>query len=423
MLHKTVHGLLACAVACLLSVATLAVSVSSAQAAEPIKIGFSMSLTGGLSLNGKQSLLAMKIWEEDINSKGGLLDRPVKLVYYDDQSNPANVPAIYTKLLDVEKVDLVASPQGTSLIVPALPIIMEHKMVLVGIFGIDVNRNFHYSRYFAMNPTGPEPSKSMSEGFFRVAADLEPKPNTVAIAGADTFFTRFTADGARANAEAAGMNVVYNKAYPPPTTDFAPIIRAIQATNPDIVYVAAYPPDTVGMVRAAHELGLKAKVFGGAMFGLSSASIKTSLGPLLNGIINFEFWVPIPALQFPGVMDLVRKYEARAPGEGTDPIDYTGAPFTYSALQVLAEAVGATHSLDHEKLAAYIHSHASKTVVGDISFNGDGEWDKSRVLMMQFHDVKPSDKAQFSGTNAEAVVWPDEYRTTKTIIPYDAAAH
>ena len=78
-------------------------------AADPIKIGFGMALTGPLAANGKMSLVAMQVWEDDINSKGGLLGRPVKLVYYDDQSNPTQVPAIYAKLLDVDKVDLIVS--------------------------------------------------------------------------------------------------------------------------------------------------------------------------------------------------------------------------------------------------------------------------------------------------------------------------
>ncbi len=75
--------------------------------AAPIKIGSSMAMTGGLGPNGKSALLAQKIWEEDINAKGGLLGRPVKLVYYDDQTNPSTVPGIYSKLLDVDKVDLI----------------------------------------------------------------------------------------------------------------------------------------------------------------------------------------------------------------------------------------------------------------------------------------------------------------------------
>src|SRR5262249_32802825 len=77
---------------------------------EPIKIGFSMALTGPLAANGKQALLGAKIWEEETNKRGGLLGRPVKVVFYDDQSNPSTVPGIYTKLLDVDKVDLVVGP-------------------------------------------------------------------------------------------------------------------------------------------------------------------------------------------------------------------------------------------------------------------------------------------------------------------------
>src|SRR3989440_5337608 len=93
-----------------------------ARAADPIKIGFGMALTGGLSANGKPALLALQIWKDDINRKGGLLGRPVELVFYDDQTNPATVPGIYSKLLDVDRVDLVISGYGTNLIAPLLPI-------------------------------------------------------------------------------------------------------------------------------------------------------------------------------------------------------------------------------------------------------------------------------------------------------------
>ena len=85
---------------------------------------------------------------------------------------------------------------------------------------------------------------------------------------------------------------------PPSTADFTPIVRAIQATNPDIVYVASYPPDSAGMVRAVSEVGLKTKMLGGGMVGLQFASLLEKLGPQLNGIVNYDFWVPEPTLQF-----------------------------------------------------------------------------------------------------------------------------
>ena len=99
-----------------LTALAFAPTVASAQSGNPITIGFAMSLTGPLAANGKQALLGMQIWEEEINAKGGLLGRPVKLVYYDDQTNPSTVPGIYTKLLDVDKVDLVVGPYATNMV-------------------------------------------------------------------------------------------------------------------------------------------------------------------------------------------------------------------------------------------------------------------------------------------------------------------
>jgi branched-chain amino acid transport system substrate-binding protein len=108
---------------------------AAAQTGEPLKIGYSMALSGGLGPNGRSALLAQKIWEEDTNAKGGLLGRPVKLIYYDDQTNPAAVPGIYTKLLDVDKVDLIIGAYGTNMLAPAMPIAMQRKKVLIGLLG------------------------------------------------------------------------------------------------------------------------------------------------------------------------------------------------------------------------------------------------------------------------------------------------
>src|SRR5450432_844469 len=122
----------------------------TARAADPIKIGFSMAQTGPLAGSGKSALLAMKIWMEDVNAKGGLLGRPVQLIYYDDQSNPSNVPPIYTKLIDVDKVDLINSGYATPIIAAAIPIAMQHDMVLLGLFGLADNAQFKYDKYFGM---------------------------------------------------------------------------------------------------------------------------------------------------------------------------------------------------------------------------------------------------------------------------------
>src|SRR6516165_225003 len=134
--------------ACLLAVVAAAMlpNGAAAQSGEPIKIGFGMALTGPLAANGKQALVGMKIWEEEINAKGGLLGRPVKLVYYDDQSNPSTVPGIYTKLLDVDKVDLVLGPYATNMMAPAMPVVMQKGKTFITLFGLDANHDFQYPK-------------------------------------------------------------------------------------------------------------------------------------------------------------------------------------------------------------------------------------------------------------------------------------
>jgi len=404
-----------------LATCALLAGATWAQSGEPIKIGYSMALTGGLAPNGKSALLAQKIWEEEVNAKGGLLGRPVKLIYYDDKSSPAEVPSIYTKLLDIDKVDLIIGPYATAMIAPAMPIVIQRKKTFVGLLGLAVNSEFNYPNYFAMIPSGPDAKPAFTKGFFDVAMAQDSKPQTVAIVAADQEFSRNAADGARENAKKAQLKVVYDKTYPPSTTDFSPIVRAIQATNPDLVVVCSYPPDSVGMVRAVNEIGFKPKMIGGGMVGLQATAIKTQLGPLLNGFTNYDFWLPVPKMDFPGVADLMKRYQARAAAEGVDPLGYYMAPWGYAQLQVLQQAVEGTKSLDDAKLGDYIRANTFKTVVGDVKFGKGGEWAESRVLQVQFQNVKGNDVAQFKDISTQVVVSPAQYESGKVIYPYEKA--
>jgi branched-chain amino acid transport system substrate-binding protein len=394
---------------------------AAAQTGEPVKIGYSMSLTGGLAPNGRSALLAQKIWEEDANAKGGLLGRPVKLIHYDDQTNPATVPGIYAKLLDVDKVDLIIGPYGTNLLAPAIPIAMQRKKVFIGLLGLAVNDELHYPNYFSMIPSGPEPKTAITRGFFDAAMVQNPKPRTVAIVAADAEFSVTASAGARENAKAARLTVVYDRRYPVASTDLAPAVRAIAATNPDLVIVCSYPPDSVGMVRAVNEVGFKPKMIGGAMVGLQSTTIKTQLGLLLNGWTNYDYWLPVPKMRFAGVDELIMNYQARAAAEGVDALGYYMAPWGYAQLQVLQQAVAATESLDDAKLGDYIRANTFKTVLGDVRFGSNGEWAQSRVLQVQFRNIKSNDLAQFKDISTQVVVAPAEYESGKLIYPYEKA--
>src|ERR1700709_1432505 len=188
----------------------------TAKAQVPITIGFGMALTGGLAPIGKAALFAMQIWEKEINAHGGLLSRPVKLVFYDDQSNPSLIPGIYTKLLDVDKVDIVVSGYATNMIAPAMPVVIGHNRTFLTLFGLATNSEFNYPKYFAIQPVGgPKPKEAFARGFFSVAMAQNPKPTTVAMVGADAEFPRNAMDGARIVAKEMGLKTVYDKTYPP----------------------------------------------------------------------------------------------------------------------------------------------------------------------------------------------------------------
>jgi len=412
---------LARSIACGAAAVAMSAAAALAQSGEPIKIGFSMSLTGPLAANGKMSLVAMKIWEEDVNAAGGLMGRPVKLVYYDDQSSPAQVPGIYTKLLDVDKVDFAVSAYASTQIAPAMPIMIQKKRLFISLFGTGINDEFNYDKYFSMLPTGPTPKPTYTKGFFEIAMAQNPKPASVAIAAADAEFGRNACDGARENAKELKLKITYDRTYPPSTTDFAPIVRAIQAGNPDLVVICSYPLDSVGMIKAINEIGFKPKMIGGAMVGLQATVFKTQLGPLLNGIVNYETWIPVSSMQFPGSMELLKKYQARAGAEGVDPLGYYMPVWAYAYLQVLGDSIKATNSLKDDVLADHIRKTTFKTTVGDVKFGAKGEWDKDRMLYVQFQNIKGNSVDEFKDLKTEVLLYPPQYKSGDVIYPFEKA--
>jgi len=405
----------------LAAVLIMLLAAPPSRAADPIKIGASIALTGPLASGGKVMLISLKLWEEDVNARGGLLGRPVSLVYYDDQSNGSLVPGIYAKLLDVDKVDLVISSYGTNVAAPAIPIVMQKNKLFISMFSIGLNTEFKYPRYFSMHPAGPNPKPGYSEGFFKVATQQSPKPQTVAIVTADGEATRLVTDGVYENVKKAGLQIVHDRRYPLNTTDFTPIVRAAQATNPDIFFISSYPVDSVGVLRSVSEVGFKPKIVGGILNGLPAPVLKAQLGPMLNGVINYEYWVPIPAMIGPGVMDLISRYQARARGEGVDPIGIYVPPWAYALAQILEQSIVATASIEDGKLADYMRTATFKTMIGEVKFGPDGEWEKGRILMVQHHGIMSNDIMQFKDMSTMTVLDPPEYTTGSAIYPYENA--
>jgi branched-chain amino acid transport system substrate-binding protein len=387
----------------------------------PLKIGYCLSLSGGLASNGKTAQLAHQIWQETINQNGKLLGRPVELVCLDDQTDPNLVAGLYQRLFNVEKVDLVIGGYGDNSVAPAMPLVMEHKKFFLGLMALAVNAKFNYQQYFVMIPTGSHPNLALTEGFFEVAGQQNPKPETVAILIADAPFSLSPAQGAQENLARQGMRVIWEGKYPLSTNDFSPYMEDLKRVNPDVVFFCSYINDSIGLVKAMHAAGLMPKLVGGAMIGPQNGVVKAELGPLLNGLVNYEYWLPVPGLMNPQIELFMATYQSRAEKAGADPLGYYVAPLAYAQLQVLEQAVKAVGSLDDVALSEYTRTATFETVVGKVKFGEGGGWAHARVLTVQFQNIKASDISEFRKPDTQAVVYPREAASAKVIYPYATA--
>ena len=393
----------------------LGISAATSFAQGPVKIGMSMPQTGSLGAGGKAALLALQIWVEDVNKKGGLLGRKVDFIVYDDQTNPALTPSIYTKLLDVDKVDLLIAPYGTVPTAPIMPLVKQRGLLLIGNFSFQVNRAVRHDMWFNNSPWND--ARSWSKGFFEAGDKLGAK--TVAFLAADQEFAQNLANGAKGIAKSKDLKTVYEQNYPPATVDFSSMIRAIRAAKPDIVYVMSCPNDSVAIVRAVNEIGVgpQVKLFGGGMVGLQFTPIMESLGSLLNGVVNYNSYVP--GMKYPGIEEFLKRYSERAVKEKVDPLGFYLPPFNYAIGQILEQAVTATKSLDHKTLAAWLHKNEVKTIVGPIRWDANGEWENPRVVMAQFRGVADKNVDQFRQPGKQVVLFPPEFKTGEVMGPFE----
>jgi branched-chain amino acid transport system substrate-binding protein len=385
----------------------------------PIRIGMSMPQTGGLAGGGKASLLGIEIWRDDVNAKGGLLGRKVELVVYDDKSSPSETPAIYSKLIDVDKVDLLFAPYGTVPTAPLMPMVKQRGLLLIGNFSFQVNSKVGHDMWFNNAPWGPPDSWAAS--FLDIGQKAGGK--SIALLAADQEFAQNLAKTAREVAAKRNMPVVFDQAYPPNTVEFSSIIRALKAAKPDIVYVASYPPDSAGILRAVNEIGIgdNVKIFGGGMVGLQFGAVMENLGSLLNGVVNYNSWLPEPSMYYEGTKAFFETYAKRAVEAKVDPLGYYLAPFGYASGQLVEQAIKAVGSLDQKAIAKYLRENTHKTIVGPIAFSADGEWKETATLMAQFRGVVDKNIEQFRSSGKQVILLPENLKSGELVSPFEAA--
>jgi len=310
---------------------------------------------------------------------------------------------------------------GTNTLRPAMPLVIDQRRFFVGLMGLGVNNDLAYPGYFAMIPTGPDPNSALTEGFFAIAAAQSPRPKTVALLTADAEFARNPVLGARVNAARHGFTIVREANYPLKTTDFAPILGEIAATDCEVLFLSSYLDDSVELIKALRAHAFRPKIVGGAMIGPQNTSVRTALGPLLNGVVNYEYWAPVASMHSPTVEKMLDTYASRASAAGVDPLGHYMAPTAYAQMQVVAQTVQAVGSLNDDALIAHARQATFKTVMGDVRFGPGGEWSEPRVLQVQFQGIVGNGSDQFRDGSRQVVVTPNSLASGALVYPYARA--
>lgn len=387
--------------------AAMALALSTADNAaaqqKPIVIGGTLGLTGAFAEPSTDYRAVYDRWLEQVNKKGGLLGRPVKMVIYNDESTPTVAQSLYSRLLDQDQVDLVLAPYTTFIGGAIVPIVLSHQKLLFngGFVGINIFKNAKGSIIGSYTYQEPD----YTRGLFELIKGLPEgkRPKRVAVFTAQNPFPIVVRDGvggvggALNFAKAAGMSVVVNEQYPPNTTDFTGLVQKAKAANADMLLELGLPNDSLQVARTVQQQGYKPLFFCTCGSQVTTLSAWPKLGSAAEGVIGTT--VSWPSQGYTGLAELADAFKAR--GYDTLP---TYAIVGYAILQVIEQAVDGSKTLDQEKLKAYIHSHEFKTVAGNFHYQEDGTPVFSEVVLQHI-----------KGKNQ--VLWPKDAQTAAPVIP------
>lgn len=375
-------------VVCLFSLFGL---VSIHYAAQPIKIGCTVSQSGKYADSGSYYKEAYLMWQDEINSAGGLLGRPVKLIIHDDESSADKAVGLYERLISGDKVDLILGPYTSTIVYPVARIAEKYNMVMLQ--GGGTAGKIFKAGFKNMFLTLPGFSEQHSIGFFEYLNTL-PKnkwPTKAAVIYGDKSASIANASGHKTRCEENGIKVVLDEKYPADITDLTSVLTKAKNMGADLLMAGTYFPDAVLIARTISELKYKPK-YVLMTAGISDYKFGEVLGSVANNIMGTAWWHDSVIFS----LSWTKRYKKRF---GRIP-DYH-ASGAYAAAQILEKSVKATNSLDNTKLREYISSHSFDTVIAQgLSFDDRGAPSYSMVtLQWQGGDLK--------------VVWPTKAQTAK----------
>lgn len=348
----------------------------------PIKIGISLSLTGDFSADGKAFQQGYQLWANAINASGGLLGRQVTLDIVNDASSPIQVATNYQKLISVDHADLTFGPFSTLLTKAASQVVARYGYAFIEGAGGGPSV-FTSGLHNVYDVSLPVANNLVSSAKWLAAMPAATRPKTAAYATEDDPFTAPQLDAARAILEAAGVKTVYNKVYPPETTDYGPIAAGMISAKADVVLVGTLLPDVTAFIKQFVQQKYNPKAFIATAGPDQGAQFIKNVGANhTQGIMVPNEWYP--TVTTPGNAELIAAYLKAYGGTAQDVS--SDVPEGYAVGEVTAQAVQAIGSLDQTKLNAELHSGTFTSVQGPVQFDASGQNIKAFAYAFQWQN-------------------------------------
>jgi branched-chain amino acid transport system substrate-binding protein len=359
-----------------------------------VVVGGAISQTGRFAEPAGRQVNSIKMWVEEVNGRGGLLGRKIKLVLLDDKSDTQTAVKLYEKLITEDKVDVLLAPYSSAITEAVANVNERYKMPFVA-YGAASSPIWEKGRKYIFSIVAI--AEDYQKGALHLAKQIGVKK--IAIIGEDSLFPRQSGIGAKQWADKLGLQVVLQENYPQKQTDFTALLQKTKAAGAEAIISNSYFADAAAQVRQMRELNLDFKLFSGTV-GPGLPKFAEQLGKTAEYVLGFSQWEPVPdILKNPGMKEFVAEYEKRF---GEKPNYHAGG--AYGALQVTEAAIKKAGSFDSEKLREALASIDVTTAFGRYKVNAKG-MNEHEGITFQILDGK------------RRIVYPEKWAETKAKLP------
>jgi branched-chain amino acid transport system substrate-binding protein len=380
------------------AILSLVVAASTGFAAETVKVGVLLPLTGAQAKFGEIEKRSYEMAAEEINAKGGVNGKKIELLFEDDTGKPDVGRSGVEKLIAREKVPVITGGYSSSVTLAATPVAQQNQVPFVISTGADdaiTEKGYDY--IFRINPPASEYPNSVKSFLQGVAKDVK----TIALLYENSAFGQSSSKSFEEDAKGLGLKIIVKEGYQAGAIDFKPILTKVKAANPDMIYMVSYVMDASLLMRQSKELRINPKLFVGGGAGFTLPEFAKSAGDAAEGVFSATLWVE--TLPFPGAKAYFDKFKKKY---GTE-TEYHGAE-AYAAMYVVADALKRAKSITPKDVRDALATTDMKTAFGPVKFISYGK--KTQQNKLDTYMV------QWQKGTLEAV-WPTSVATKKYIYP------